>query len=185
MALGSAVLYEPMTNSLGLTLTDPVSAVTRTRTRMDGVPEVSTARARGLPAASLAWTAPACLARSAGSARRWPGCGSAAGAMPRPLTPGQGIGRSGVLLADGRTTITSLAVLRDQPDLFGQVASTATAWRVLDGVDDRLLSRLSGARAAARDRVWLQADDVGRLPLSTTAAGSGSGRVFECSWTRR
>ena len=37
-----------------------------------------------------------------------------------------------VLLADGGETISDLGVLRDQPGLFGPVASTATAWRVLE-----------------------------------------------------
>ncbi len=38
-----------------------------------------------------------------------------------------------VLLADGGEAISDLAVLRQQPGLFGPVASDATAWRVLDG----------------------------------------------------
>lgn len=76
-----------------------------------------------------------------------------------------------VMLADGGTTISDLAVLREQPMLFGSVASTATAWRVLDRVDEPLLGELRAARAAARQRVWLQAVDTGRLPLSTTAGG--------------
>jgi hypothetical protein len=40
-----------------------------------------------------------------------------------------------VSIADGGETITELAVLRDQPDLFGRVASTPTAWRTLEAVD--------------------------------------------------
>jgi len=40
-----------------------------------------------------------------------------------------------VMLSDGGEAISDLAVLRDQPDLFGPVASTATAWRVLDSID--------------------------------------------------
>jgi Transposase DDE domain group 1 len=39
-----------------------------------------------------------------------------------------------VLLADGGDCLSDLAVLRDQPELFGPVASTPTAWRVLDRV---------------------------------------------------
>ena len=38
-----------------------------------------------------------------------------------------------VTLADGGDCLSDLAVLRDQPALFGPVASTATAWRVVDG----------------------------------------------------
>jgi hypothetical protein len=37
-----------------------------------------------------------------------------------------------VLLADGGDCLSDLAVLRDQPELYGPVASTPTAWRVLD-----------------------------------------------------
>ena len=37
-----------------------------------------------------------------------------------------------VLLADGGDCLSDLAVLRDQPALFGPVASTATAWRVVE-----------------------------------------------------
>jgi Transposase DDE domain group 1 len=38
-----------------------------------------------------------------------------------------------VMLADGGC-LSDLAVLRGQPELFGQVASTPTAWRVLERV---------------------------------------------------
>jgi len=85
--------------------------------------------------------------------------------------PGRMLVDLAVMLADGGTTISDLAVLRNQPDLFGRVASTATAWRVLDRVDETLLAGLRSARAAARERVWLQAADTDRLPLSTTAGG--------------
>ena len=47
-----------------------------------------------------------------------------------------------VLLADGGEAIADLAVLRQQPALFGPVASDATAWRVLDGIDTPALARL-------------------------------------------
>ena len=56
-----------------------------------------------------------------------------------------------VLLADGGQSITDLAVLRDQPELFGSVASTTTAWRVLDSVDGVGLAALKRARAVARN----------------------------------
>ena len=85
--------------------------------------------------------------------------------------PGRVLVDLAVMLADGGTTISDLAVLRNQPELFGSVASTATAWRVLDQVDGTLLAGLRLARAAARERVWLQAADTDRLPLSTTAGG--------------
>jgi len=44
-----------------------------------------------------------------------------------------------VMLADGGEAISDLAVLADQPALFGDVASIATAWRTLDAIDDDVL----------------------------------------------
>ena len=76
-----------------------------------------------------------------------------------------------VMLADGGSTISDLAGLRDQPEVFGSVASTATAWRVLDRVDEQLLAAIRTVRAAARDRVWWHAADTDRLAMSTPAGG--------------
>jgi hypothetical protein len=39
-----------------------------------------------------------------------------------------------VMLADGGDALSDLAVLRDQPELFGPVSSTPTAWRVVEQV---------------------------------------------------
>ena len=75
-----------------------------------------------------------------------------------------------VLLADGGQTITDLAVLRHQPGLFGPVASTATAWRVLNSVDDTVLAGLKRARARARERAWLLRGEAGR-PVPTVRCG--------------
>jgi hypothetical protein len=61
-----------------------------------------------------------------------------------------------VFLADGGEAIADWAVLREQPRLFGPVASDATAWRVLDSVDEPALARLRAARAAARELAWAQ-----------------------------
>jgi hypothetical protein len=61
-----------------------------------------------------------------------------------------------VMLADGGDCLSDLAVLREQPELFGQVASTPTAWRVVERVaqDPDGLARLRLARAHARGRAW-------------------------------
>jgi hypothetical protein len=61
-----------------------------------------------------------------------------------------------VMLADGGDALSDLAVLRDQPALFGPVASTATAWRVVEQVaaDELGLAGLRAARAQARGRAW-------------------------------
>jgi hypothetical protein len=62
-----------------------------------------------------------------------------------------------VMLADGGDCVSDLAGLRQQPDLFGEVASTSTAWRVLAGEvggDPRQVVALWSALARVRQRVW-------------------------------
>jgi Transposase DDE domain group 1 len=85
--------------------------------------------------------------------------------------PGRVLTDVAVLLADGGQTITDLAVLRHQPGLFGRVASTATAWRVLDSVDDAVLDGLKRARAHARERAWLLRGEAGRTVPTVRCAG--------------
>ena len=65
------------------------------------------------------------------------------------------------MLADGGDCLSDLAVLRDQPELFGPVASTPTAWRVLERLaqDPDGLARLRAARAHARGRAWVAGGD--------------------------
>jgi hypothetical protein len=66
-----------------------------------------------------------------------------------------------VMLADGGDCLSDLAVLREQPELFGPVASTPTAWRVVERAaqDPDGLARLRLARAHARGRVWAAGGD--------------------------
>ena len=85
--------------------------------------------------------------------------------------PGRVLVDMAVMLADGGEAISDLAALRDQPALFGSVASTATAWRVLDGVDEQALERLRQARAAARERAWLLRAEAGRAVPASSAGG--------------
>ncbi len=66
-----------------------------------------------------------------------------------------------VMLADGGEAISDLAVLADQPALFGEVASSATAWRTLDAIDDEVLVRIATARADARAQAWAAGADPG------------------------
>jgi hypothetical protein len=70
--------------------------------------------------------------------------------------PGRVLADLAVMVASGGECISDLAVLRHQPRLSGRVASTATAWRVLERVDADGLAGLRSARAAARERVWAQ-----------------------------
>ena len=81
-----------------------------------------------------------------------------------------------VMLADGGEAISDLAVLRNQPALFGEVASLATAWRTLEAVDDACLARIAQARAAARARAWAAGVDPGFyvIDIDATLVGAHS-----------
>ena len=72
--------------------------------------------------------------------------------------PGQDRGRLfaqvAVMLAAGGRSVADMAALRDQPELFGDVASNPTIWRALHQVDDAVLSDLRSARATAREAAW-------------------------------
>ena len=58
------------------------------------------------------------------------------------------------MLADGGDCLADLRALRDQPTLFGEVPSDATAWRALAALDGGRLAAVRRARAVARARVW-------------------------------
>ena len=68
--------------------------------------------------------------------------------------PGAVLADLAVAIADGADSISDLKALRDQPGLFGPVASKPTAWRVLDRVSEAHLPRLRAGRAKARERAW-------------------------------
>jgi hypothetical protein len=59
-----------------------------------------------------------------------------------------------VMLAGGGECVADLAALRDQHDLFGEVASAPTTWRAVHEIDDTVLDGLRAARAGARAKVW-------------------------------
>ena len=88
--------------------------------------------------------------------------------------PGRVLVDLAVMLADGGEAISDLArAAASSPSVFGPVASTATAWRVLDSIDaDRCSARLRAARAAARERAWLARAELGR-PAARSAVRAG------------
>jgi hypothetical protein len=79
-----------------------------------------------------------------------------------------------VMLADGGDCVSDLAALRDQPLLFGQVASTATAWRVVAeevAADPKGLAAVWAALAVARQHAWaVGAAPAGRLVIDFDAS---------------
>jgi hypothetical protein len=78
-----------------------------------------------------------------------------------------------VMLADGGDGFCDLASLRDQPELFGEVCSTSTAWRVVTeevAADPRGIAGLWSALARARETAWaLGAAPAGPLVLDIDA----------------
>ena len=62
-----------------------------------------------------------------------------------------------------------MRVLRDEPALFGAVASDTTAWRAIAAVDDDRLDVIRRARAIARGRVWALAGAPRRVILDIDA----------------
>jgi len=73
------------------------------------------------------------------------------------------------MAADGGTSLSDLKVLRDQPELFGTVASDPTAWRVLDSIDAvaGVLRPGNGRSNTAADRVAVLDDALAQLPVKT------------------
>ena len=61
-----------------------------------------------------------------------------------------------VMVADGGDCLSDLRAVRDQEPLFGQVASNATAFRLIDRIaaDPQLLDAVRAARARARENAW-------------------------------
>ena len=84
---------------------------------------------------------------------------------------GRVLGDVAVCIADGGRVLSDLAALRDQPELYGPVASDPTAWRTLEAIGERERVHIAAARARVRRRVWaLISDRVGRIPPSKVAA---------------
>lgn len=101
-------------------------------------------------------------ALSRGLATAFPRC--------RQHDPGAVVRDLAVMLADGGDCLSDLCVLRDHPDLFGTVASNATAWRVIDRLGGAGLSVLRAARAEARQQAWARGMRPMRLVLDIDAS---------------
>ncbi len=84
--------------------------------------------------------------------------------------PGRVLVDVAVAIADGGETISDVQALADQPGLHGPVASTATIWRVLDGIDADILAGLRAARALARERAWVARGELTGVELPPARA---------------
>lgn len=87
---------------------------------------------------------------------------------------GEALVDAAVMIADGGDTISDIAVLADQPLLFGEVASRPTLWRALGAVDDAALERVRAARAQARAKAWAAGADPGFYVIDIDATLIGS-----------
>jgi hypothetical protein len=68
--------------------------------------------------------------------------------------PGVVLTHLAVAIADGAGCLADLATLREQSELFGPVASIATAWRAVEATTAFELRSIPDAVAAARATVW-------------------------------
>jgi len=68
--------------------------------------------------------------------------------------PGVVLTHLAVAIADGADCLADIAALKEQEDLFGPVASVATAWRTVHATAVFELRAIPLAVAAARARVW-------------------------------
>ena len=78
---------------------------------------------------------------------------------PHPTTPlahdpSVVLAQLAVMLADGGDCLCDIAVLRQQPELFGRVGSGPTVWRVLDSIHSLGLRNIAAARAEAPAPAW-------------------------------
>jgi len=83
--------------------------------------------------------------------------------------PGRVLCDLAVMAADGGRCVSDLAVLAGQPSLFGDVASVATARRVLFSIGKAEIDRVRQARALARERAWKAGAAPGRVILDFDA----------------
>ena len=75
--------------------------------------------------------------------------------MPQRLfDPGVTLAQTVLTLADGGTCLSDLAVLGNQPTLFGEVPSEATVWRTFNNLGPTEFAGIDTARRAARTRAW-------------------------------
>lgn len=90
--------------------------------------------------------------------------------------PGRVITDLAAAVVDGESSIGGIETLSHREEVFGPVASTPTAWRVLDRVTEQRLPLMRAARAAAREHAWaagagpdVTGEDAGPLVLDVDA----------------
>jgi hypothetical protein len=83
-----------------------------------------------------------------------------------------------VAVAGGARRISDIAVLADQAELFGSVASDSTCWRLLERLYAAQLGLVARARAATSEVVWAQRGELTGQPFPPCDCGrSGPARA--------
>jgi hypothetical protein len=83
--------------------------------------------------------------------------------------PGVVLTQLAVSIADGGDCLADIATLRAEPDLFGQVASDPTVWRVVDSIHSEGLRNIAAARVAARARAWAAGAEPAEIVIDIDA----------------
>jgi len=83
--------------------------------------------------------------------------------------PGVVLTHLAVAIADGADCLADFAVLREQDELFGPVASVATAWRAVQATTSLELRAIPNAVATAREVIWKAAPPGEELVLDFDA----------------
>ena len=94
------------------------------------------------------------LADRSGLTEAMSGAMAACGINWHTHDPGIVLTHLAVAIADGADCLADLAALREQSELFGPVASIATAWRAVEATTAFELRAIPDALAAARAKVW-------------------------------
>jgi hypothetical protein len=81
--------------------------------------------------------------------------------------PGVVLTHLAVAIADGADCLADIAALKPQEELFGPVASVATAWRAVHATTSVELRGIPQALAAARERIWAKSPPVGPMTWDT------------------
>jgi hypothetical protein len=78
--------------------------------------------------------------------------------------------QTAMMLAGGGVCVADMAALRDQPDLFGEVASGPTIWRAFQQHDEATLAAVRSARAETRAQFWAATNAPSEVILDIDAA---------------
>jgi hypothetical protein len=83
--------------------------------------------------------------------------------------PGVVLTHLAIAIADGADCLADMAALKEQEDLFGPVASVATAWRAIQATCAAELRAIPQAVARAREKVWAAAPPSGEIVIDFDA----------------